>query len=387
MSAKSDKNGERGAKWLMVASVYFTETRAPVKEVSEWYQPNLSAVRRLQKLIEKSGILDEVVHGDIVALKVHFGERGVTKQLRSVFMRQVSEMVKERGGEPFFTETCGLGMRRDTNFATGRIKVAEENGYTHQTLQAPIIIADGLKGLDFVKVNIDGIQLKEVYVAKAIADCDQLICLTHFKGHQSGSFGGSMKNIGVGCTAKPSKYDIHIKGGCPKIDETLCKHCGACEKICPCDAIADGAIDLDKCIRCGGCVGICKENAILVEWTNPDELDMRFVDCVKAVTDLLGRDKFSFVNFLIDVTPHCDCHPYSDNPIVPDIGILASRDIVAIDKASLDLVNAAASLPGSMAEGIVGDKFSGIFPWTDSSVQIDAAEKLGLGEQEYELID
>ncbi|MCW7076084.1 MAG: DUF362 domain-containing protein [Candidatus Syntrophoarchaeum sp.] len=368
----------------MASTVYFTDTRAPVKDVSKWYQPDLSAVTRLEKLLERSGLLDDIVRGDIVALKVHFGERGVTKQLRSVFMRKVAGMVKARGGEPFFTETCGLGMRRDTNFATGRIKVAEENGYTHQTLQAPIIIADGLKGLDFVRVDLDGTQLKEVYVARAIAECDRVICLTHFKGHQSGSFGGSLKNVGVGCTAKPSKYDIHIKDY-PKIDEARCNRCGACEKICPCDAITNYVIDTDTCIRCGGCVGICEEDAITVEWTSPAELDTRFVECAKAVMDLLGHDKFTFINFLLDITPHCDCHPYSDNPIVPDIGILASRDILAIDKASLDLVTAALPLPESMAEGVVGEKFSKIFPWTNADVQIEAAAKLGIGEREYEI--
>lgn len=368
----------------MVATVYFTDTRAPVAEVSEWYQPHLSAVSRLDELIAKSGILDDVERGESVALKVHFGERGVTKQLRSVFMRKVAELVKARGGDPFFTETCGLGMSRATNFATGRIRVAEENGYTHQTLGAPIIIADGIKGLDFVKVEVDGIQLKEVYVARAIADCDRLICLTHFKGHLTGSFGGSLKNIGVGCTAKPSKYDIHLKDY-PQIDSSRCNHCDECVKICPSGAIEDYAIDTRRCIRCGGCIGICREDAVIVEWTKPAELDTRLVDCAKAVMDLLGRDKFIFFNFLLDITPHCDCHPYSDNPIVPDLGILASRDIVAIDKASLDLVTAATALPESMANGIEGDKFKGIFPETDSGVQIDAGERLGLGNREYEI--
>ncbi|HDM35638.1 MAG TPA: DUF362 domain-containing protein [Candidatus Syntrophoarchaeum butanivorans] len=369
----------------MVSTVYFTDTRAAVKEVSEWYQPQLSAVKRLENLVERSGILDSVEKGDIVALKVHFGERGTTRQLRSVFMRKVAMMVSERGGDPFFTETCGLGMTRATHFATGRIEVAEENGYTHQTLQAPIIIADGLRGFDGVRVEVDGIQLKEVYVARAIAECDRVICLAHFKGHQSGSFGGALKGIGVGCTAKPSKYDVHIDGY-PEIDEARCNRCGECEGVCPASAIEDGRIDPGRCIKCGGCLPVCREDAIRVKWVSPRDLDIRFVDCAKAVMDLLGHDRFAFVNFLLDVTPHCDCHPYSDNPIVADIGILASGDILAIDKASLDLVNEASPLPASMAEGLAGDKFSGIFPWTDPSAQIDAAERLGLGEREYELV-
>ncbi|MBU2617085.1 MAG: DUF362 domain-containing protein [Euryarchaeota archaeon] len=363
--------------------VYFTSSRAPVEEPERWYQPQLSAVNKLERLLERSGILDDIEKGDIVALKTHFGVRGTTKPLRSVFIRKVAQMVKTKGGEPFVTETTGLGMTRERCFATGKIEAAEENGYTSQTLSAPIIIADGLKGFDRVEVCIDGAQLKKVYVAKHIAEADKVISLAHFKGHMNSGFGGALKNIGVGCVAKTSKYDSHIYDP-PSISD-LCDGCGACVKICPVDAIREWKVDVEKCIRCQGCAEVCEEGAISVKWTSPKDLSERFVDCAKAVLDLVGRENFRYVNFLLDITPHCDCCPFSDNAIVPDLGILASEDILAIDKAAVDMVNKAPILADSMAKK-AKDKFHGMYGWTHSSYQLNAAKKLGLGDMEYELI-
>ncbi|NYT00173.1 MAG: DUF362 domain-containing protein [Methanocellales archaeon] len=366
-----------------MAKVYFTSTRAPVKEPHRWYQPRLSGVSKIEQLLKMSGILEDIKKGEIVALKTHFGVRGTTKSLRSMFIRKVAQMVKSKGGEPFVTETTGLGMLREQCFAIGKIKAAEESGYTSQTLSSPIIIADGLRGFDSVAVSVEGSQLKKVYVAKHIAEADKVISLAHFKGHMNAGFGGALKNIGIGCVAKTSKYDAHIYSP-PKINDN-CTECGACVKICPVDAIRDLKIDVEKCIRCQGCAEVCEEDAISFKWTSSKDLSERFVDCAKSVLDLVGSANIKYVNFLIDITPHCDCCPYSDNPIVPDLGILASDDILAIDKASVDMVNKAPIIADSMAIN-VEDKFHGMYKWARSSYQLNAAKKLGLGDIEYELI-
>ena len=376
---------------MSATQVYFVDSRAPVDQPEKWYQPKLSTVSKLERLLEKSGILDDIEKGDQVALKTHFGVHGTTKPLRSVFIRKVAQMVRERGGKPFATETTGLGMMRKRCFAVGKIEAAEENGYTHQTLSAPIIIADGLKGFDGVEAQIDGLQLKSVYVAKHIAEADKVISLAHFKGHLNSGFGGALKNIGVGCTTKTSKYDVHIYDP-PVIDLGRCTKCGECVRICPVDAIREWKVDHEKCIRCQGCAEVCEEGAIPTRWTSSLDLSERFMDCTKAVLDLVGMENFRYVNFLLDITPHCDCCPYSDNSIVPDLGILASDDILAIDKASVDMVNQAPILPNSMANVEVqrqrdGDKFHSIFEWTHSKYQLEAAEKLGLGNMEYELVE
>ncbi|HIH36293.1 MAG TPA: DUF362 domain-containing protein [Methanocellales archaeon] len=367
-----------------MSKVYFTSSRAPVKEPHKWYQPSLSGVNKLDRLLNMSGILEDIEKGEIIALKMHFGIRGTTKSLRSMFIRKVAQMVKAKGGEPFVTETTGLGMLREQCFALSKIEAAEASGYTHQTLSAPIIIADGLRGFDCVEVSVDGSQLKKVYVAKQIAEADKVISLAHFKGHMNAGFGGALKNIGIGCVAKTSKYDAHIYSP-PNINDN-CTECGACVKICPVDAIIDWKVDVEKCIRCQGCAEVCEEGAISFKWASSKDLSERFVDCAKAVLDLVGKENIKYVNFLLDITPHCDCCPYSDNAIVPDLGILASDDILAIDKASVDMVNKAPVIADSMAQN-ADDKFHGMYGWVHSSDQLDAAKKLGLGEMEYELIE
>lgn len=360
-----------------MSKVFFVDSRAAVTEPEKWYQPKLSLVSKLKRLIDESGILDFIDKGDLVAVKTHFGDRGTTKTLRSVYIRKIVEAVKERGGKPFVTETTGLGLIRDRSTAIGRLLIAEENGYTSQTVAAPIIIADGLLGFDYVEVDVGGKHIKKVCVAKGIAEADAVVCVTHFKLHMQAGIGGSIKNIGVGCTAKPSKFDIHSPVP-PKINEK-CDKCGKCIEICPANAIVNFQIDSTKCIRCTGCYEVCKQNAIEIQWISGRDIAERIVECAKGVMDVVGKKNFAFLNFVVDVTPHCDCHPYSDNPIVPDVGIFASKDIVAVDKASFDAILKFENNPGSLIE----NKY---WEWTDPLTQIRYAEELELGSSKYEVV-
>ncbi|MCS7144273.1 MAG: DUF362 domain-containing protein [Archaeoglobaceae archaeon] len=355
--------------------VFQVDSRAIVLEPAKWYQPKLSLVSKLRKLIDESGILDKIQKGDIVAVKTHFGDRGTTKTLRSVYIRAVVEKVIEAGGRPFVTETTGLGMIRARSTAIGRLEIAEENGYTSQTLKAPIIIADGLLGLDFVEIPIDGRALKKVYVAKAIAEADAVVFCTHFKLHMQSGIGGSIKNVGVGCVAKPSKFDLHARGY-PRIVAEKCTKCGKCIEICPVNAIQDYKILEERCLKCTGCAEVCKEDAVEMDWLLGKEVGDRIVECAKGVSKLLK--KASFLNFLLDITPHCDCHPYSDNSLVSDLGILASKDMVSIDKASFDLYLKAQPTSDFLAT----DRF---WQWTAPESMLEYAEELGLGEQRYKL--
>ncbi|AEA47276.1 DUF362 domain-containing protein [Archaeoglobus veneficus] len=366
--------------------VYFSDARASVKKPEEWYQPHLSPVKKLEKLIEESGVLDFVDKGDIIAVKTHFGDRGTTRTLRSVFIRKIVEAVKDRGGKPFVTETTGLGMTKDRSTAVGRLLIAEENGYTSQTVGAPIIIADGMLGLDCVTVDINGVHLKKVHVAKAIAECDGVVCATHFKLHMQAGIGGSIKNVGVGCVAKPSKFDIH----CPEkpVINEKCDGCGRCTEICPINAISCHVagdtgnrtiytIDRNKCIGCTGCYEVCRKRAIDVEWLTGREISERIAECALGVVRVVGKDNFGFINFAMDITPHCDCRPYSDMPAFPDIGIFASRDIVAVDKACIDALLKARPNPGALVDDF--------WEWTEPMAQIEHAEKLGIGISNYTL--
>jgi hypothetical protein len=361
-----------------MGEVYFVDSRARVTDPSEWFQPQLSLVSKLGDLIAKSKILDFIEKGDIVAVKTHFGDRGTTKTLRSVYLRTIVEEIRKRGGNPFVTETTGLGLIRDRCTAIGRIEIAEENGYTPQTLKAPIIIADGILGFDFVEVSVDGKNLRVVKVAKAFESVDKVVCATHFKLHMQGGIGGSIKNVGVGCVAKPSKYDIHSSNP-PEINEN-CTECMKCVEICPANAIDDFKIDHDKCLKCTGCREVCEYDAVTIgPWLSGQEICERIVECAKAVFKIVGKENFAFINFMLDITPHCDCHPYSDNPITSDVGVLASRDIVSIDAACLDILRNTEPEKDSLTGK---EKF---WEWTTPQIQIDFAEKLGLGEKGYEI--
>jgi uncharacterized Fe-S center protein len=356
--------------------VFYVDSRAVVLEPEKWYQPKLSLVSKLRRLIDESGILDGIQKGDIVAVKTHFGDRGTTKTLRSVYIRSVVEKVIEAGGRPFVTETTGLGMIRPRSTAIGRLEIAEENGYTQQTLKAPILIADGLLGLDFVEVSIEGRYLKRIYVAKAIAEADAVVFCTHFKLHMQSGIGGSIKNVGVGCVAKPSKFDLHARGW-PRIVAEKCTKCGKCVEICPVNAIEDYRIVEDRCLRCTGCSEVCREDAVEIEWLLGREVGERIVECAKGVSKIAKN--LVFLNFVIDVTPHCDCHPYSDNPLISDVGILASKDMVSIDRASLDLYKKAQPISDLFSK----ERF---WHWTDPERMLDYAEELGLGKQDYRLV-
>lgn len=356
--------------------VFFVDSRAKVLEPNKWYQPELSLVSKLKKLIDESSVFDNINPGDVVAVKTHFGERGTTKTLRPSFIRAVVEKLLEIGARPFVTETTGLGLTTLRSSAIGRLQIAEENGYTHQTLKAPIIIADGLLGFDFVEVQMEGKFLNKVYVAKAIAECDAVVFCTHFKLHMQSGIGGSIKNVGVGCVAKPSKYDIHVSGF-PIIRENKCTKCNKCIEICPTNAIEDYRIVEAKCLKCTGCYEVCEPRAVRLRWLEGKDVSDRIVECAKGVFKL--NRNFSFLNFLVDITPHCDCHPYSDNAVVPDIGILASNDMVSIDSASYDLYK---SLP-AVSDIPEGHRF---WPWTDPEGMLNYSEELGLGERKYRLI-
>ncbi len=360
-----------------MSDVFYVNPRAEVTDPARWYQPNLSMVRKLEKLIDESGVLDVVSKGDLVAVKTHFGDRGTTKTIRSVFIRSVVEKVREIGGRPFVTETTGLGLTRLRSTAFGRLEIAEENGYTQQTVRAPIIIADGLLGFDFVEVPAKGKYLDKVYVAKAIAECDAVICVTHFKLHMQAGIGGSIKNVGVGCVAKPSKFDIHMSKY-PEINEK-CTKCDKCIEICPANAIEDYRIVEEKCLKCTGCAEVCEYDAVNLYWTVGREVGERIVECARGIMDI--NSNFAYLNFLMDITPHCDCHPFSDIPIVPDLGILASKDMVAIDKASVDMYMRAEAIRGALLEK---ERF---WPWTDVDGVLEYASELGLGSLDYRLVE
>jgi len=365
----------------MESAVFFADLRATYKE-------NLMV--KIGRLLDATGLPETVKARDLVAIKLHFGELGNSAFVRPVFLREIVGSVRDAGGVPFLTDSNTLyaGTRGD---APSHMATAIRNGFAYPVVGAPIIIADGLRGKSDAVIEVNQRNIQRAYVASEIAHSDYLLSVAHFKCHELTGFAGAMKNLGMGCASRRGKLSQH-SGLNPKVKRRRCVGCGDCIDHCSQSAISlkenKAGIHAEKCIGCGECILICPEGAVQVQWDKSIPVFMeRMVEYAMAV--LKGRHgRSAFLNFVTDVTPACDCEPYSDAPIVRDVGIVASRDPVAIDQASVDLVNRERGLPGSRLETHMDpgeDKFSGLYPQVDWSHQLDYAEKLGIGTRKYDL--
>lgn len=365
-----------------MADVFFTDMRCQV---------GTSLLTKLDSLIRKAGIEHIDMENKFVAIKLHFGEPGNLSFLRPNFSKVVADRVKQQGGFPFLTDcnTLYVGRRKD---ALEHISAAYENGYSPFSTGCHVIIADGLKGTDDVEVPLTGCtHFKSARIGRAIMDADIFISLTHFKGHELSGFGGAIKNIGMGCGSRAGKMAMHSNGK-PSIDPKACRGCKTCLEYCAQSAISMGAdhkasIDHNKCVGCGRCIGVCNFNAISNAFdANSEILNCRMAEYTKAVLD--GRPHFH-ISIVNQVSPYCDCHAENDAAIIPDIGMFASFDPVALDQACIDAVNAAPLISDPHAgheHGQKHDHFTHIHPTTDWRGQISHAEAIGLGTAKYNLV-
>ena len=335
-----------------------------------------------------SEVADVVSAGDSVAVKVHMGEYGGSTYLRPPIVRRVCDLIKEAGGRPFVTDTTTLyPAGRFT--ASKYLATAARNGFTEESLGAPVVIADGEQGYDGewvdVPKQVSDCPLHKVKIGKKIFDADSLIVLSHVKGHEQAGFGGSIKNVAMGCVTKESKAAQH-RANRAIIDISKCNGCGQCVEACPFKALSlveeKMVRDDEKCMDCSHCLYLCSEGV----YSLPPGAKERFqVSLAHAAAGVLGQfhSKVAFINFVQDVTRLCDCVAPSGSPVVPDIGILASADVVAIDKASLDLI--AQSKPLGKFASISSPDILGRINGTDSLIQIRTAQELGLGKMAYQL--
>jgi uncharacterized Fe-S center protein len=298
-------------------------------------------------------------------------------------------LVKELGGMPFLTDANTLYSGRRAN-AIDHLKAAYENGYNPLVTGCNVIIADGLKGTEYREIVINQKHCKSAKIGSAIADADIVISLNHFKGHELTGFGGALKNLGMGSGSRGGKLEMHSSSK-PRIKKKNCVSCGICIKSCSQKAIAFDAdkkaqIDDSKCIGCGQCIAMCQYGAVQFLWdSKSDTCSEKIAEYAYAVV----KDKPHFhINFVLDVSPNCDCWAVNDAPIIPSLGIAASFDPVALDKACVDMVNAAAPLANSVLTDnkySEGDKFSCVHANTDWKQGLAHAEEIGIGSREYEL--
>jgi len=366
----------------MASPVYFADMRAGARE-------NLHT--KLERLLDSCGLDRVVDRGKITAIKLHFGERGGHAYIRPTFVRRVVDRVKELGGKPFLTDSNTLypGERKE---AVSALSCAIENGFAYAVVNAPLVMCDGLRGHSARRVPVPGELLKEVDIGLEILEADALIVLSHFKCHELTGFGGAIKNLAMGCSSRTGKLEQHSTVA-PQVSSKHCTTCGACLKACAHEAIdlssGTAVIDSDRCVGCGRCITICEPQAIRIQWNEESRLVMKKMAeyALGAVSGKTGRQLY--VNFITQVSPACDCYGYSDAPIVPDLGILASTDPVALDQACADLVNQAVGLPDTALRSghePGGDKFRGVHPRIDWEVQLEHAEKMGLGRRAYQLV-
>ncbi|MGI5977513.1 MAG: DUF362 domain-containing protein [Candidatus Limivicinus sp.] len=365
----------------MASKVYFADFRTS-------YRENLQ--QKLTRLMKTAGMGDIDFDKKFVAIKMHFGEPGNLAFLRPNWPRTVADFIKERGGRPFLTDcnTLYVGGRKD---GLVHLDTAEMNGFSTLTTGCHVIIADGIKGLDEAYVPVAGGEyVKEAKIGRAIMDADIVVSLTHFKGHESTGFGGTLKNLGMGSGSRAGKMEQH-KSGKPSVNHKKCVGCATCTRFCAHSAISvkdrKATIDHDKCVGCGRCIAVCPRDAIVN--TNDDSnlmLNRKIAEYSKAVLD--GRPNFH-ISLVIDVSPNCDCHSENDAAIVPNVGMFASFDPVALDMACVDAVNAQPAIRGTaLDDGDSSDRdhFHCVHPDTCWMDCLEHAEKIGLGTREYELI-
>lgn len=370
---------------MKTSNVYFTDLRTT---------PTSNLLDKMERLVRRAGLPTIDFKNQFVALKIHFGEPGNLAYIRPNYAARMVSILRSLGAKPFLTDCNTLYSGRRAN-AVDHLQSATENGFNPLSANCHVIIADGLKGTDYREIDIDGEYCKAPKIGTAIADADIIISMNHFKGHEQTGFGGALKNLGMGCASVGGKLELHSASQ-PRIHTDHCKGCNICVKHCAHDAIHldeahKAVIDYEKCVGCGQCVALCQyDGAVMGKDDTSERLNYKIAEYSKAV--LLDKPHFH-ISFIMNVSPECDCWNHNDAAIVPDLGIAASFDPVALDRACADLVIQAPILQGNKLaeahphEQLAGaDKFHLIHPETNWQAGLAHAEKIGLGTEAYELI-
>lgn len=333
---------------------------------------------KAEKLFLKVDFLGKIEKDSFIACKIHFGEKGNTGYIKPLWLLNIIKQIRKKTSRVFFTDTNTLYLGKRSN-SIEHLSLAWEHGFTLETIGVPILIADGLIGHDEEEIQVNLRRVKSAKIASAFLNSDGLLCLSHFTGHMLTGFGAAVKNLGMGCASRAGKLEQHSDVH-PWINPKACKNCGICLDYCPTQAIVQKEESVfiieEKCIGCAECLVVCTIGAVKMRWDEDAErVQEKMAEYAYSVWQKF-KGKIGFINFLLEVTKDCDCMGIDQSARVEDIGILGSRDPVAIDKASVDLVN---SRSGKDLLRAMND--------VDSSIQLEYGEKIGLGTAEYELIE
>ncbi|MEW6110023.1 MAG: DUF362 domain-containing protein [Nitrospirota bacterium] len=371
-----------------MAKVYFASARA-----RKWKYDD-SMPGKLERLLKEIGLMNYFSPDEWVAVKTHFGSEGAHRIVRPVFLRKVVDALKRIGARPFVTDTVRIK-------GLDYLEVANQNGINHLTVGSPVVLADGLYGNDNLMVKAGEI-LGEIAIASVIYDVPAMVVCSHVKGHINSGYAGAVKNLAMGgvsgyhrtCGWRCGRGSMHTIGEGELVwDSDRCELCYQCSEICPLDAIQFKNEELvwngDICWRCGRCERVCQSESLSLP--GDDERFMRsLAEAAKAVMSTFESKKIIFINFLTEIQPECDCMPAADVPIIQDIGILISEDIVSVEQASIDMLNESVPLPRSLAHDkkiADGDDILMKLHHKPYMIQIEEAERLGLGSRKYEITE
>lgn len=366
----------------MSSKVYFSNLRTRSDKSNK--------ISKIRKLFDCAGFNELIQPDDLTAIKLTFGERGSDGFINPVFVRQVVDKIKAKGAKAFLTDTNTLYSGSRYN-AVDHLLTALEHGFDYTVTGAPIIIADGLRSENIAEVEINRKHFSKVKLAKDIVSADSVIVLSHFKGHEMAGLGGAIKNLAMGGAPAIGKKEQHALK--IVVDQEKCIGCKKCSAVCPEQAITvsdkKASVAAEKCIGCGECLTVCPVKATGMDWgTDLSAFLERMTEYGYGVAKA-HENRIGYINFLLNITPDCDCVPWSDAPIVPDIGFLASTDPVAIDQASYDLVNKQLGFSDSLLScncEAGADKFQGLRSHIDGSIQMRYGEEIGMGSRDYELV-
>lgn len=334
-----------------------------------------SIILKIKQIWRSAGFPHLINKDDFVAIKLHLGEEGGAGFIKPHFVQPIVEAVKEKRGKPFLTETATLYKGKRTN-AVDHLALAYEHGFTPAEVGCPVIMADGLKGEYQFSRRLKSNLVKYAHIAGLISFVNTIIGLGHPTGHVLTGYGGAIKNIGMGLASRGGKLAEH-SGLLPQVDKTKCTGCGSCMMWCPADAITitkhKMKINPDKCYGCGECFSVCPNEAIKIAWDESSANVQRKI--VRYAAEVLKSKKSGFINFGFHITADCDCMGKTGQPIISDLGILASFDPVALDQATIDIINNEAGQ----------DVFKQHWSNLDYTIQLTYGEEIGLGTRSYQL--
>jgi len=333
--------------------------------------------RQLNQLIKEKKLLSFIKAKDMVAVKTHFGEAGSEGYVRPHFFKGLAGLIRSKNGKPFLTETSTLYAGQRSN-AVDHLHLAYQHGFSQEATELPIIMADGLYGDEETEVPIKGVRYQSVKIATLAVKAQALVLVSHFTGHVVAGFGAALKNLGMGLSSRRGKLIQHSTAT-PAIKSKKCTACGTCLKWCPASALSIGTdnvalIDAEKCIGCGECLAVCRFDAVAYNWSETYEaLQEKITEHALGVVET-KRGKGLYINFLTRITKDCDCMSRFE-PICPDIGVLVGTDPVALDAASLDLV-----------EERLGQSLAVATYKIPIRCQLEHARKISFGSCDYQLV-